>query len=235
MSNINKVLIFIICILFIMNGNSNAFALENAFRYHIASNLGVSGSITTGSPALRDGATNSKWSYMRVLVQRTDGPNTYYAEIGWLKGTQPESNQVPRVYWTYRAADTSIDQNWSGYPGVGISYNYAVKRDFTAPTLWGFYFNNLSTPLVVRDMKWSISDRFGSGGETNNSLQGMGFSQNNGIKYIDINGNAIFTPCYATDRITFPKYLLLLSPSDCSSWVVRGQNNEVYLPLIRKP
>jgi len=39
---------------------------------------------------------------MRAGGRRITAEQTYFIEIGWLKGAEPESNGVPRVYWVYR-------------------------------------------------------------------------------------------------------------------------------------
>src|SRR5215213_9164492 len=83
---------------------STAFALLNTYRYKYVTNRGAYSAIVTGDPTTRPDATG-RWSYMRVAVQRIISGNVYYAEIGWLKGAQTQSNFVPRSYWTYRATD----------------------------------------------------------------------------------------------------------------------------------
>ena len=64
-------------------------------------NRGVYSAIVTANPTLRDDPTG-KWSYMRAGGRRITAEQTYFIEIGWLKGAEPESNGVPRVYWVYR-------------------------------------------------------------------------------------------------------------------------------------
>lgn len=157
---------------------------------------------------------------MRVFVQRIISGNVYYAEIGWLKGTQTESNQIPRAYWTYRDTNGTVDQGWGGYPGVGTGYNYEVKR--SSSNTWAFYFNSLSTPVVTRWVGWDTADRYGSGGETANANQGMGYSGNNNVAYLSTGGNWYGT-CNMNQWITNSVYHVD-NGSNCSSWNVYGNN-----------
>jgi hypothetical protein len=217
---------------FVLQVYDPAVALENAYRYQTIDNAGISNSIVTGNPILR--GSGFRWSYMRVLVQRIINGNVYYAEIGWVKGDYPESGGIPRVYWTYRATDGTISQGWNGYVGVGIGYNYAVRK---SPTFnyWSFYFNNLGTPLETRFVGWGTADRIGSGGEVIDSSQGMGISDNNFTKIIDTDGFEYYVSCIADNFITDPKYKVILKPNDCSSWTVHGNNTDVFVPFVFVP
>ncbi len=197
----------------------SALALENAYRWSTSANQGAYSAIVTGNPTLRDNSTG-KWSYMRVFSQRVINGNVYYVEVGWMKGTQPESGGTPRSYWTYRATNGTIDQGWGGYPGIGIGYNYEVKR--TGSNTWGFYFNNLSSPLVTRSVGWDTADRYGSGGETPNTSQGMGDSYNNNVSYLSTGGTWIGA-CNMNQYITNSIYHVD-NGSNCSSWRVYGNN-----------
>src|SRR5215211_250818 len=90
---------------------STVFARLNAYRYKYITNRGAYSAIVTGDPTTRPDPTG-RWSYMRVAVQRIINNDVYYAEIGWLKGAQTQSNFVPRSYWTYRATDGTRSQGW---------------------------------------------------------------------------------------------------------------------------
>lgn len=195
------------------------FALENAYRWSASANQGAYSAIVTGNSTLRNDP-NGTWSYMRVLAQRIISGNVYYVEIGWLKGTQPQSGGTPRAYWTYRATNGTVDQGWGGYPGIGIGYNYEVKR--TGSNTWGFYFNNLTTPLVTRSVGWDTADRYASGGETSTANQGMGDSYNNNVSYLSTSGSWIGA-CNMNQYITNSIYHID-NGSNCSSWRVYGNN-----------
>ena len=193
-------------------------ALENAYRWSGTLNQGSTSAIVTGNPTLRGNPTG--WSYMRVFVQRIINGNVYYAEIGWLKGSQPESNGIPRAYWTYRDTNGAVAQGWGGYPGIGIGYNYRMKR--TGNNTWGFYFNDLNNPLLTRWVGWDTADRYGSGGETSDANQGMGDSGNNNVSYLATNGQW-FGACNMNQFITNNIYHVD-NGANCSSWRVYGNN-----------
>lgn len=193
--------------------------LYNAYNYRNVQNKGAYSAIVTGNPTLRDDPSG-KWSYMRVAVQRIISGNVYYAEIGWLKGAQPESGQIPRAYWTYRATDGTVDKGWGGYPGIGIGYNYKVQ--WLSPVIWGFYFNDMNNPLAMRYVGWDMADVVFSGGEVPNLNQGMGYSGNNNVAYADA-GFAWYALCGTTTRIDDARYHV--DPGgNCNSWNVYGNN-----------
>ena len=156
-----------------------AFALVNAYKEQFVSNKGAYSAIVTGNPTIRTDPAG-QWSYMRVGAQRIINGNIYYVEIGWMKGAQPQSNFVPRSYWTYRDTSGNINFGWGGYPGVGIGYNYEIKR--TGTNSWSFYFNDLGTPLHTQTVGWDNADDVFSGGEVPSGLQGMGDSNNNNVQ-----------------------------------------------------
>ena len=182
---------------------ASVLALENAYNYRNIANRGISGSIVTGNPTLRDNA-GGKWSYMRLGVHRIISGNVYYIEIGWLKGAQPESNGTPRGYWTYRNTNGTTGQGWVGYPGVGIGYNYRVKR--TSTNTWGVYFNDLNNPVTTAWVGWDNADDGFSGGEVPNTSQGMGYSGNNNLSYLNSSGTSWFALCSTSTFITNALY-----------------------------
>lgn len=200
---------------------SNTFALMNTYRYRYVTNRGAYSAIVTGNPTTRPDPTG-RWSYMRVATQRIIGGNVYYAEIGWLKGAQASSNFVPRSYWTYRATNGTVSQGWGGYPGIGLAYNYRVMR--TSTNTWGFYFNNLSTPLVTRWVGWDNADTIFSGGEVPNGNQGMGDSNNNNVQYLNTTGTTWFAACSTSVKNDDPSKYFIVAGSNCSSWRVYGNN-----------
>ena len=212
---------FINCIVLLMF-TSSVHALENAYRWRSQANQAAYSAIVTGNPTIRD-APGTDWSYMRVAVQRIINSNVYYAEIGWLKGTYPESNLTPRSYWTYRATDGTTAQGWGGYPSVGVGYNYRVSKSGTS-NYWDFYFNSLTTPLVTRWVGWNTADRFFSGGEvpTSTPRQGMGDSHNNNVQYLSTTGSW-YAACNMTEYISDTIYHIT-DGANCSSWRIYGNN-----------
>lgn len=195
-------------------------ALENAFRYKTTANRGAYASIVTGNPTLR-GQIWGAWSFMRVAV-RCNGCSGYaFGEIGWLKGTQSESNQTPRAYWTYRSTGGYQANGWGGYPGIGYGYNYKVQRSGSGT--WNFYFNDLNNPLVTRSLGFDNGDDMLSGGETNNGSQGMGDSYNNNVQYLNTSETAWYGACGGSNYITSSSYRVD-DGSNCSSWRVYGNN-----------
>lgn len=196
------------------------FSLENAYNYRNIPNRGVSGSSVTANPTLRDDP-GGKWSYMRLGVQKIISGNVYYIEIGWLKGAQPESNGTPRGYWTYRSTNGTAGAGFTGYPGVGIGYNYRVKR--TSTNTWSVYYNDLNTPITTLWVGWDNADTAFSGGEVPNTNQGMGDSNNNNLSYWNTAGTSWYNLCSTSTFITNPIYHV--DPAaNCSSWRVYGNN-----------
>ena len=198
-----------------------AFALVNAYKYQSVSNKGAYSAIVTGNPTIRTDPSG-RWSYMRVAVQRIISGNVYYAEVGWIKGAQPQSNFIPRSYWTYRDTSGNTDVGWGGYPGIGIGYNYEVKR--TATNTWSFYFNDLGTPLHTQTVGWENADDIFSGGEVPSSLQGMGDSNNNNVQYLNSAGTTWFGACSTTVTNDDPTKYHVDAGGNCSSWRVYGNN-----------
>lgn len=209
-----------IIVMVVFLATSPVYALENAYRYKSIGNTGAKNSIVTGNPTLRNDPSG-KWSYMRIASQYIVGSDVYYIEVGWLKGDQPESAGTPRVYWTARATDGTVSQGWGGYPGIGTSYNYQVKQ--VSNNTWGVYFNNLSTSLVNRPVGWNVANRVFSGGETPNTSQGMGTSDNNNNAYLNSSGTTWNSTCGTTKFVTNAIYTVTAGGS-CFSWSVSGNN-----------
>jgi hypothetical protein len=198
--------------------------LTNAYRWQAEPNSGVYSAIVTGNPVIRtDPNDTRKWSYMRVAVQKNINGNIYYAEIGWLKGSQAASNYTPRVYWTYRDINNS-DTNfgWDEYPMIGVGYNYMVKQ--TSNNTWSFYFNDLDTPVDSVWLGWEEAGRVFSGGEVPNIYQGMGDSENNNVQYLDITSATWFPACNTSIFNEEPAFYFVDLGSNCSSWRVYGNN-----------
>ena len=194
--------------------------LTNAYRWAAESTSGAYSAIITGDPIIRGSV--GQWSYMRVAVQKITNGNVYYAEIGWLKGTQPESNLVPRSYWTYRDINGFVDQGFEGYPGIGLAYNYKVQR--TSSNTWSLYFNELSTPDVTVWLGWDDADRFFSGGEVPNGNQGMGDSDNNNVQYQDPTSANWLNACNTNVFNEEPSIYYIDAGGNCNSWRVYGNN-----------
>ena len=195
--------------------------LTNAYRWLAEANSGAYSAIVTGDPTIRTGS-NGEWSYMRVAVQKIINGNVYYAEIGWLKGSQLESNYIPRIYSTYRDINGDVNKDWGSYPGVGLAYNYKVER--TSSNTWSLYFNDLNTPDVTVWLGWDDADRIFSGGEVPNGSQGMGDSDNNNVQYLDPTGTTWFNACNTNLFNEDPSRYFVDAGSNCSSWRVYGNN-----------
>lgn len=195
--------------------------LTNAYRWLSEANSAAYSAIVTGDPTIRSDPTG-QWSYMRVAVQRIINGNVYFAEIGWVKGAQASSNFIPRSYWAYRNINDTTDEGWEGYPGIGIAYNYMVKR--TASETWGLYFNDLNTPDQTIWLGWDTADRIFSGGEVPNGSQGMGDSDNINVQYLDPTGSTWFNACNTVLLNEDPSRYFVDAGGNCSSWRVYGNN-----------
>ena len=198
-------------------------AYTNAYRFAEEANSGAYSAIVTGNPTLRTDPNDSRqWSYMRVAVQKIINGNVYYAEIGWLSGSQPESNFTPRVYWAYRDINGDTNFDWGNYPGIGLGYNYMVKQ--TSSGIWSLYFNDQSTPVTSIGLGWDGADRLFSGGEVPNVYQGMGYSDNNNVQYLDPTGTTWFGACSTYLVNENPSRYFVDAGGNCSSWSVYGNN-----------
>lgn len=112
---------------FLASSVSATVPLENAYRWLSVTNKGAYSAIVTGNPTLRDNV-NGKWSYMRVVGQKIISGNVYYIEIGWLKGSQSQSNGTPRVYWAWRDTNGIPMEGWALIPELGLGTTMRLKR-----------------------------------------------------------------------------------------------------------
>ena len=194
----------------------------NVLRFKGISNIGGYSEIETGDPTIRSDPTG-QWSYMRLGAQRIIKGNVYYIEIGWLKGAQSQSNFIPRSYWASRNINGITDQDWGGYPGIGIAYNYVVKK--TSSNTWSFYFNDLNTPVATVWVGWDNADRIFSGGEiAGGGNQGMGYSENNNVQFLDPMSSSWLPACNTSLQNDDPAKFFVLAGSNCNSWIVYGNN-----------
>jgi len=208
-----------------IKADPGASALQQAVRIGSIRNHGVYSVIQTANPTLRNDPTG-KWSYMRAGGRRIINGETFFIEVGWLKGSQPESNGVPRVYWVYRDINCHEPNChpvfvWGAYPNMNTNYNYLVKK--TGAGSWSVFFNDMNTPIGVAATGWNRLDDASSGGETPNLNQGMGPSDNIGVAYRSTNDGNWWALCNTTDLITNAQYHID-SGTKCNSWRVYGGN-----------
>ncbi len=193
----------------------------NAFRWMPQANQGAYANIVTGNPTLRiDPAASPVYSYMRVGVRSLN--NNSFAEIGWLKSTDPNSNYVPKVYWTWQNISGYWWYYWGSAVTIGAGYNYQVKRSST--DYIGFYFNSIQTPVDIEYVGWGdTADNMDSGGEVTTANQGMGDSVNQYVTYGDPSTGLFYAACPTILSIDLSIYHVD-NGAFCNAWHIYGNN-----------
>lgn len=158
----------VLATLAILASSALASGRENAYRWTEDWNDidGAQAKIETENPNVGSG-----WVYHRVFVQNHIATGTYYAEMGWVKGTT-EAPSAPKAYAAWRDVTGATGFAYEGTPSVGTSYNYKVFN--TSGNSWAFYFDSLTSPVHNENLGWNSADTIAAGGETSDASISMG-------------------------------------------------------------
>lgn len=192
------------------------YGLPNVLGTKTANNRAVYAAIQTSNPT-----TRGTWIYHRVLARRIQSgyPETY-VESGWIKNVG--AGNYPRIYWVTNDLNNNRGGGYDdrfGAPGIGVIYNYEVRR--TGSKTWSAYYTNnqLGSDWVGWDTMWE----WASGGEANDTNQGMGDSTHNNVQSLGTDG-VWYSACGYEVYNPHWQIWTLWGGANCSSWRIFGNN-----------
>lgn len=159
------------------NVDVSAQTLYNGLRQKVVTNEGSYAYIEAVDPSISSG-----WSYIRVAS--TSGSK--YIEIGTQKDPNLNSGDPTPVWcWNDGTTDDCDDLPHTLY--VGTQYNFQVEQH--SSDTWKVFFNELNTHDETKDINTTTTSTVWVGGETNNSSNDVGDSDNHNSTYKNTSGS----------------------------------------------